>query len=875
MDGNIRKTGIETAGDVPWGTHFCQFYTDKQDLLDILVPYFKSGLENNEFCLWVTSEPLGADEAIEAMRKAVPDFDRHLSEGRIEIVPHDSWYLKDGCFDHGRVLSGWVEKLEKALERGFDGLRLSGNAFWLEREDWAEFAEYEHAVDGVIGRHRILAVCTYCIEKCTITDIIDVVCNHSSALVRRGGKWTLTESSTLKEAEHRLREYESRFRTLFEQSPYGVMVLDPGTALPVEFNDSICAQLGYTREEFATKRVQDYEAIETPGQTEAHIKKILRHGKSEFETKHRTKSGEIRDVVVNVRAVEIAGKRYLHCVYRDITMRKRQEQALQESEAKYYSLFENMLEGAAYHRIILGEHNEPVDYVFLNVNRAFERIAGLKREDVIGRRVTEVVPGFLDSKPDFIEIYGKVALAGEGTEFETYGEAMGKWFAVSAYSPGPHYFVTVFSDITRRKRAEQSAQFERDKFLGILETMDDGVYITNRDFEIEYINPVLLKKFGPIEGRKCYSYFHGRQSVCPWCPNARVFDGETVHWEWTDPNSGRTYDLLDTPLRNPDGTISKLEILRDVTERKRAEEGLRRAKDELEQRVGERTAELSALNDSLKKEVGTRIEAETGLLGALDRLADSNMELEQFAYAISHDLQEPLRMVAGYMQLLESRYKSRLDDTAGEYIRYAVDGARRMSAMINDILAYSRVTNGALPMQEIDSAKACDEALSNLAAAIREANADVRRAVSLPVVHGDATQLARVFQNLIENAIKFRKPEQSPAIEISATRTDGEWVFCVRDNGIGMEPGFADRIFKLFQRLHGREYPGTGIGLAVCKKIIDRHGGRVWVESAPGEGASFFFSIPERGPGYRDAERGAHQKDSAIPEKDRAPRLSA
>ncbi|MBZ0220398.1 MAG: MEDS domain-containing protein [Candidatus Methylomirabilis sp.] len=846
MDGSIRKTGIEIIGDVPWGTHFCQFYTDKQDLLDILVPYFKSGLENNEFCLWITSEPLGADEAIDAMKRAVPDFERYLSEGRIEIIPHTLWYLKDGYFDQDRVLADWVDKLEKALERGFDGLRLTGNTFWLERKDWEEFTDYERVVNGVIGRYRMMAICTYSLERCTLSDVIDVVSNHRFALIRRGGKWTLIESSTLKEAEHRLKEYESRFRTLFEQSPYGIVVLDPETSLPVDFNDSICAQLGYSREEFASKRVQDYEAIETPGQTEAHIRKILRYGKSEFETKHRTKAGELRDVVVNVKAMEIAGKQYLYCVYRDITMRKRQEEALQESEAKYHSLFDNMIDGAAYHRIILGEHNEPVDYIFLNVNRAFERITGLKREDVIGRRVTEVVPGFREAKPDFIDIYGKIALTGEGREFETYGEALGKWFSVSAYSPRPQYFVTIFTDITERKKAEEAAKSERNRLLSILEAMDDGVYITNRGFDIEYINPVLLKQFGPVEGRKCYSYFHGRQSVCPWCPNERVFKGETVHWEWTDPNTGRTFDLLDTPLRNQDGSISKLEILRDITERKRTEEELRKAKDELEQRVLERTAELSDLNESLRKEVATRKGTEAELLSALEKLAGSNKELEQFAYVISHDLQEPLRMVASYMQLFESRYKSNLDHTADEYIYYAVDGAKRMSAMINDILAYSRVTSRARPLEEIDSMEACETALSNLAAAIRESKADVRRIGVLPTVRGDATQLVRVFQNLIENALKFRKPGQAPVVEISASQKHGEWVFCVKDNGIGMESGSADRIFKVFQRLHGKEYPGTGIGLAICKKIIVRHGGRIWVESAPGEGASFYFTIPEK-----------------------------
>lgn len=194
-----RRLGIPAILEAPWGTHFCQFYRTKQDMLDILVPYFRQGLEDNEFCMWITSEPLGTRDAIEAMRGAMPDFDHYLDRGQIEVIPYGEWYLADGTFDGDRVLAAWVSKLAEAEERGFDGLRLTGNTFWLERAGWRDFADYEAAVNQVIGKYRMIALCTYSLDKCGSTEIIDVVVNHQFALIKRDNEWTLIEPS-----EHKL-----------------------------------------------------------------------------------------------------------------------------------------------------------------------------------------------------------------------------------------------------------------------------------------------------------------------------------------------------------------------------------------------------------------------------------------------------------------------------------------------------------------------------------------------------------------------------------------------------------------------------------------------------------------------------------------------
>jgi PAS domain S-box-containing protein len=208
MGDELRNSGIDVIGSVPWGTHFCQFYKTKQDLIDILVPYFKAGLESNEFCMWVTSEPLMVAEVQEAMRAAIADLDQYLNKGQIEILPYNEWYLLGGTFDDDRVLAGWVSKLEQALARGYDGLRLTGNTFWLERNHWRAFTEYEAKVNDVIGKYKMLALCTYCLDKCDGAAVIDVVRNHQFALVKQGGKWDIIESTIYKQAKQALRESE-------------------------------------------------------------------------------------------------------------------------------------------------------------------------------------------------------------------------------------------------------------------------------------------------------------------------------------------------------------------------------------------------------------------------------------------------------------------------------------------------------------------------------------------------------------------------------------------------------------------------------------------------------------------------------------------
>ncbi len=265
------------------------------------------------------------------------------------------------------------------------------------------------------------------------------------------------------------------------------------------------------------------------------------------------------------------------------------------------------------------------------------------------------------------------------------------------------------------------------------------------------------------------------------------------------------------------------ELNASVTELGRAWGALEEARAELERRVEERTAELSQANRELEF---------------------SNAELRQFAYVASHDLQEPLNLIDGYLNLLAHDHHGELSEEADEFIEHTLEAAERMKVLIKDLLAYSRIESKGKQLERAELNDALDKALANLKGRIVETKAQVTKE-PLPMLKVDRSQITRVFQNLINNSLKFGEPGQAPVIHVSAQRQNVEWVISVKDNGIGVPEKEREKIFEIFQRLHVRDdFPGTGIGLSICKRIIERHGGRIWVESEPGEGCAFFFTLP-------------------------------
>lgn len=374
--------------------------------------------------------------------------------------------------------------------------------------------------------------------------------------------------------------------------------------------------------------------------------------------------------------------------------------------------------------------------------------------------------------------------------------------------------VVIFRDISERKIIESRLRESEASLRTVLDSVYDAIFIHDLDGAIIDVNDRMLEMYGVSKDQALrfsivddYSASDNPIEKLPeiW---RSVIGGanELFEWKARRPNDGTTFDvevyLSRITLQEKDVILASV---RDVTERRQAEEELQKALANLEQ---------------------------------------SNRELQQFVYVASHDLREPLRMVTSYVQLLERRYKEKLDRDAGEFIAYAVDGAHRMQRLIDDLLEYSRVETRGKEFGPVNMGSVFSQAADNLKIAIEESHAEITHG-ELPVVIADEMQLMQLLQNLIGNAIKFRKKEQPPRIHVSAERNGTQWIFAVRDNGIGIDPAQFGRIFMIFQRLHTHEeYPGTGIGLAVCKKIVERHGGRIWVESQPGEGSAFYFALP-------------------------------
>ena len=438
-----RKFGLEVIGDIPWGTHFSQFYMTKDDLIEILVPYFAEGLRNNEFCMWVTSPPLDASEAREALERAVPNLNDYVKRGQIAIVPYWEWYLKGGEFNADRVLQGWVEKETAALNRGFEGLRLTGNTFWVERDLWKSFAEYEAAVNAVIPLHRVIALCTYSLEKCIGTDVVDVLKNHVGILIRKGEIWHFVE---------------------------------------------------------------------------------------------------------------------------DVTKRRKAEETLAESEERYRSLFDNMNSAFAYQKIVLDDDGKPIDYIFLDANEDFVKLTGLKKEEILGKKVTEVLPGIEKDPADWIGIYGKVAVTGEPVRFENYSQNLKKWYSVSAYCPKKGYFAVAFDDITERKRfaeqVESLARFPSENPEPVLRISKNGIIIYSNAPGSRILNEW-----------KCEV---GQLAPNHWVQlvNDSLSSGSRIE---TEENIGEeTFAFILTPVAEYVNVYG-----RGITKRKRAEDSLRESQKDL------------------------------------------------------------------------------------------------------------------------------------------------------------------------------------------------------------------------------------------------------------------------------------------------------
>ena len=520
-------------------------------------------------------------------------------------------------------------------------------------------------------------------------------------------------------------------------------------------------------------------------------------------------------------------------VLRDITERKKMQEDLLSEKQRMEIILNNIEDG--YYEVDL-----PGNLTFFNDSLC--RMLGYSREEMIGMGNQQYTDH--ENRKKLFQAFNDAYRTGiptKGFDWEVIRKDGSKAFGEVSVSlirnseGQPVGFRGIARDVTERKRAEEEIKQTLSLLNATLESTADGILVVDREGKIESFNQKFVQMWR-IPNSIIMSHDDNQalafvldQLKDPERFLAKVKElyarSEAESFDLLEFKDGRCFERYSQPQRIGEQFVGRVWSFRDVTERKKAEEELGSYRNHLEELVKERTTELEKSNKELTY---------------------TNRELEQFSYVASHDLQEPLRMVTSYVQLLAKRYQGKLDRDADEFIAFAADGATRMYQLINDLLTYSRVGTRGNPFELVDCEEVFHNCVNNLKVAVEESGAEVTHD-PLPKTVADFSQLEQLFQNLIGNAIKFHG-EESPRVHISARPNGDYWVFSVRDNGIGIAPEYTERIFVIFQRLHGKDkYPGTGIGLAICKKIVERHGGRIWVESEPEKGATFYFTLPKEG----------------------------
>jgi PAS domain S-box-containing protein len=618
-----------------------------------------------------------------------------------------------------------------------------------------------------------------------------------------------------KQSDEALQKATDEIRDLYNAAPCGYHSLDRN-GLFVRINDTELDWLGYKRGKVIGRmKLAD---VLTPESRRAYQKSLPAFRKRGWvrglEVEFVRSDGTTFPALLSSSVVRDANGKFVmtRSTVFDITERQKSENELRESETRSRSIISTSHDAF----VAIDQSGVITDW-----NAQAENTFGWSRKEALGRRLSEtIIPRSQRAAhrlglKKFLST-GEARMLNRRIELSALhrdGHEFPVEVTISPLQMGESYVFNAFiRDLRDRKQTEEI----RARLAAIVESSDDAIIGTSLDGVITNWNAGAEALYGYAAaeaiGRKIsFLAPPGRLSEVRSIL-AREKAGERVeHFETVRrKKDGSLVDvsLTMSPILDVDGRIVGVSnIARDVSARKRAEELARRAED----------------------------------------LARSNADLEQFAYVASHDLQEPLRMVTSYCDLLQRRYKGRFDDDADDFIEYAVDGARRMQELVRGLLAYSRVGPHGKTLQAVDAGHILDRALANLRVAIEESGAVITHG-TLPVVSADPTQLEHVIQNLVGNAIKFRREEEPPRVRVKAIRKADMWQFSVKDNGIGIDPQYSEKVFAIFQRLHGRgKYPGTGLGLAICKKIVERHGGRIWFESTPDAGSTFFFTLPAEG----------------------------
>jgi PAS domain S-box-containing protein len=615
-----------------------------------------------------------------------------------------------------------------------------------------------------------------------------------------------------KKIEVALNATETRYRRLFETAQDGILILDAETGQIVEVNPFLIAFLGFSREQLLGKKIWEIGLFKDIVANKDNFEELQRKESIRYENLPlQTADGRNIAVEFVSNVYMVNDKKVIQCNIRDITDRKKIEVALNATETRYRRLFETAQDGIL---ILDAETGQIVE-----VNPYSTTMLGFSREEFLGKKLWDigVFKDIVANKDNFEELQRKEYIRYEDLPLETAdGRNIAVEFVSNVYMVNDKKVIQCnIRDITDRKKIEVALNATETRYRRLFETAQDGILILDAETgQIVEVNPFLINILGfsreEFLGKKLWELGQFKDIVANKDNFEELQRKEYVRYE-------------DMPIETADGRKIAVEFLSNLY-----------------------TVNNKKVIQCNIRDITVRKNLEEDLVVKAAELARSNIELQQFAYVASHDLQEPLRAISGFTELLVKRYHGKIDERADKYLDFITEGTTRMQQMIQDLLAYSRVQTQIHEFVLIDSNTALDLAISDLQVATKEHHAVITHD-PLPSIYVDQEQITKMFQNLIGNAIKFNKPGVAPKVHISAKQDENNWIFSVSDNGIGIDQQYADRVFKIFQRLHTRdEYPGTGIGLAICKRIAEQHGGTIWIESVPGSGSTFYFTIPKR-----------------------------
>jgi PAS domain S-box-containing protein len=801
MGKELRKSGIDIIGDVPWGTHLCLFYNTSEDLLNLLVPYFRAGLQNNEFCLWVTSEPLDEESVKKVLRKSIRNFDEYLEKGQVEIIPYTDWYLRDGTLDLQRVTEGWSKKLKHALASGYDGMRMTANTSWLKKKDWLRFMEYIKAGQDAIDKGNWLSICAYSLNKCGAPEIIDVVSNHQFALIRRGNKWDTIERYERNRMKNELDRRVKELRCLYDVASISGA---PDITL-------------YQRFEEITNLLP--RAFQYP---DIAFTRIAINGR-EFRSGNyrKTKCRMSADIIVRGEKAGIAEVGYVKAPSNTdnnlfskeerllldavaerlgtIVEHREIEDALRQSEKKFSTAF-----NASPVMITITTLK---DGRFIEINDSFADFTGYSREEAIGRTSIEMghwmFPEDRNRMLKLLKEEGRVRNLEVESRHKS-GEVRVSQLSAELINIGDEPCVlAVVNDITERKQSEE-----------LLKTVSFnsplGIYIV-QDEKLQYTNPQFQKLTGYSEkellGKDLLSLVAIEDSDAVKSSTVFTLQEENPYpceYRILNKNGQIKWVLQTVSPIHYQGREAILGNLMDITERKY-----------LERKVIE-YEELSKMKSDL--------------------LA-----------TVSHELRTPLATIKGYSTMMLDYFSKLTSHEKSDYLKSIDHSTDRLAILVDNLLDTSRMEAGLLKLEKAPASisKLIRGAVTE--ARIRDNEHHIVTSLSkkLPKLNIDTKRIRQVLDNLIDNAIKYSP--KGTEVAISTRQVDQEFLFRIADQGSGIPAeelsNIFDRMYRIEQRLSSG-VEGIGLGLYICRRLVEAHGGRIWVESQLGKGSTVYFTLP-------------------------------